>query len=38
MAVYPKVLLPRKFYPRLPNKELAGNALVQETDIDLYPT
>jgi hypothetical protein len=37
MAAYPKVLLPRKFYRRLPNEELAGNSLVRETIIDLYP-
>jgi hypothetical protein len=37
MALYPKILLPRKFYPRLPNEDLAGNSLVRETVIDLYP-
>jgi hypothetical protein len=37
MALYPKILLPRKFYPFLSNEEISGSSLVRETVIDLYP-
>jgi len=34
---YPEILLPRRTYPVLKNKDITDNALVRETMINVYP-
>ena len=36
MALYPKILLPRKKYPLLKNQEVRNNTFVRETMTDVY--
>lgn len=37
MGIYPEILLPKKPYPLLSNDEIAPNALVRETTVNIYP-